>query len=488
MRAILKRYMLDGCKPSPSEGLPNQVWQAQSNVQKFANWLSKFIGLNLETVERVVQGTKSLNLRWRDDLITALGINDLESDTLRRHLVWEIDVAMGVAANPGDYNLNHDNARLRLWSRFPAIAAKHMPESQVEIRPLTSEPSKNLPESTENTPGPTEAAQGLRLRRRPFEFLRLLPAELHARRSAVRVAVAEILASADTAPDSSSDRIAWRTLKREWPSHTLPNPRDDQAAADEAHMLFLEFGLAIKACNESTPRWGIPGAATTLGSFGRQALAGKCTDIAKLLLAMAWTAPGWDDLPNAVKDSRWHDVAEPTLLTAGKEMRQGRNFRLPDDPTYADTAPGLAGRWRAPDKWNFGVLLDINAGIGSDATIQLVDALADQFNAKRFEYVEARAQPKAVQLDKFLLDFSQVLLSHALQEGRVLTVSKSFAAASAPGFDDFFDFVKSLRDEKRPMVDGLAFSGHPGGHFLRCNEILLLNQIRFCRDHIAAIP
>ena len=142
----------------------------------------------------------------------------------------------------------------------------------------------------------------------------------------------------------------------------------------------------------------------------------------------------------------------------------------------------------APDLWNFQISPEIVAGIGIDDKILLVNGLVDQFKAKRFERNSAAALSDDQRLTKFLADLSQIILARAIQEKRVLTLAKSFPAINAPGWNEFFGLVSAVLAPGNSVVDGLAFSGEQNRLYVRCNEILLLNQIRFCREQIAAIP
>ena len=101
---------------------------------------------------------------------------------------------------------------------------------------------------------------------------------------------------------------------------------------------------------------------------------------------------------------------------------------------------------------------------------------------------QCSAAPSRPAASKFVADLSQIILARAIQEKRVLTLAKSFPAINAPGWNEFFGLVNALLDPSNSVVDGLAFSGEQNTLYVRCNEILLLNQIRFCREQIAAIP
>ena len=300
----------------------------------------------------------------------------------------------------------------------------------------------------------------------------------------IRSVIAEILSPPDNAPERHHLKI----LKREWDGHILPDPGDDDTGANEAQMLFVEFGLSIKACNEANPAWGGMSRVNAARAGGDNPLRDRCTFIAKLLCAMIWTPLAWQELPSIGKGKTLHHVVEPTLLTAGKEMARGRDFSLPNDPTHADDSPNLPGKWQAHDLWNFQISPEIAAGIGIDDKILLVNGLAKQFKTKLFERNSAAALSDDQRLTKFLADLSQIILARAIQEKRGLTLAKSFPAINAPGWDEFFGLVSALLDPRYSVVDGLAFSGEQSTLYVRCNEILLLNQIRFCREQIAAIP
>ena len=136
----------------------------------------------------------------------------------------------------------------------------------------------------------------------------------------IRSAIAEILSPPDNAPE----RHHLKSLKREWDGHVLPDPGDDDIAANEAYMLFVDFGRAIKACNEANPAWGGMPRVNAARAGGGSPLRDRCTFIAKLLCAMIWTPLAWQELPSIGKAQVCIQPPPGGELDCGTWRRGGR--------------------------------------------------------------------------------------------------------------------------------------------------------------------
>ena len=309
-----------------------------------------------------------------------------------------------------------------------------------------------------------------------------IPADLVARRSAVRTAIADLL----TPANPSNDTLHLRSLAAAWPTYTLPEP-SASATASEPRLLFVDFSNAIHACNSASRPWGDATIAIsqTVTTKRRE----LCTQIARLLTILAWTPDAWVALPSAGHGKTLHLVVDGSLLTAGKEAAKGNTFSLPGDPTLSQAKPDGQPYWKSLDRWNYQVLKDIRAGVGIDHEIQLLNGLAEMFQVVPVERDGDTESQAKLRLAAFRRILGSVILAESdADEGRTLTLSEAFKTCDDPGFNEFFEFAMSLRNvERTSAVEALAFSGEAGA-YLRGDETALLRQIAICRRNIAAIP
>ena len=204
-----------------------------------------------------------------------------------------------------------------------------------------------------------------------FPFPKGLPADIDARREAIRDAVASLLKlgsnSAGTGPMDP--------LRREWPDNALTLP-DEAGLETEAEDLFIGLTTAIRRCNAALPSWAdkaatarhatpAAGDANVHGERRRR----DCYSLAMLLSAMVWTDEAWTALPHigTGKKPKLEQVRDPRLLHAGIEASQSKAFELPHTRrALADQQRRAAADWPPAEAWHLVCHGSISRGVGID--------------------------------------------------------------------------------------------------------------------------
>lgn len=307
-----------------------------------------------------------------------------------------------------------------------------------------------------------------------------LPAALVERRAAIRAEIAKLLSLS-----ASDKRHPLASLTAAWRSRTLPDPVIGDADVEEPRRLFQEFKSAVRQCNGAQPPWGDAVDVRTVDRRNRRV--DDCTQIARLLFALAWTPQAWLDLPGARDKVQVHQVSDATLLHAGIAAASGRMFDLPVDPNVVSNGPALDIRRhvRLHDA--------VKAGIGMDERIRLIDEVAVAAGYSTFLRPKRNDAVVGPIFDAHCERLASWILEVFEDEnGPALLVSRQ----PLPGKEDdkeedvapLLDFVKSMRcDPSQPSIIGLACSGLSGTG-IRGPEIGLLQKVHLCRETIASIP